>query len=548
LVSGNILRELNIRWLGKLPYKEAIDLQKGLHSSISSEKSNYDYLLLLEHNNVITIGRSGDKNNLLVTEDTLNENNIEFYETDRGGDITFHGDGQLIGYPIIRLDDPKKVIPFVRKIEKVIIDTLSTFSISAFSKHDDTGVWTKEGKIASIGIKVSKWTTFHGFSLNITDNTKGYDFINPCGDSEERIVAIQNYDKNISFKEVTDIISKKFSEIFEYKKVDEQFSQFTPRQLKKKKEFDIDQLVEKGVFNSARNAIPVSFKSSIKNEPERPEWMKVKANLGKDYLSLKSLIKEKRLNTVCEEASCPNIYECWSMGTATFMIMGETCTRACGFCDVNTGKPTDLDMDEPYRVAESVKIMGLTHAVITSVNRDDLQDGGSNFFAKTIDEVKLMNPQTSVEVLIPDFKGDRGAIENIINANPEVLNHNLETVPRLQREIRTAASYGRSLSLLQYAKDSHFLGKTKTGLIVGMGEEFEEVVAVLKDLSQIDIDIVTIGQYLRPTQRHRPIHRYAPKEEFEEYKIIGQELGIPHIESGPLVRSSYHAKDSFASI
>ena len=236
------------------------------------------------------------------------------------------------------------------------------------------------------------------------------------------------------------------------------------------------------------------------------------------------------------------------MGTATFMIMGETCTRACGFCDVNTGKPTDLDMDEPYRVAESIKIMGLTHAVITSVNRDDLEDGGSNFFAKTIDEVKLMNPQTSVEVLIPDFKGDRGAIENIINANPEVLNHNLETVPRLQREIRTAASYGRSLSLLQYAKDSHFLGKTKTGLIVGMGEEFEEVVGVLKDLSQIDIDIVTIGQYLRPTQRHRPIHRYAPKEEFEEYKIIGQELGIPHIESGPLVRSSYHAKDSFASI
>ena len=229
------MRELNIRWLGKLPYKEAIDLQKGLHSSISSEKSNYDYLLLLEHNNVITIGRSGDKNNLLVTEDTLNKNNIEFYETDRGGDITFHGDGQLIGYPIIRLDDPKKVIPFVRKIEKVIIDTLSTFSISAFSKHDDTGVWTKEGKIASIGIKVSKWTTFHGFSLNITDNTKGYDFINPCGDSEERIVAIQNYDKNISFKEVTDIISKKFSETFEYKKVDEQFSQFTPRQLKIKK-------------------------------------------------------------------------------------------------------------------------------------------------------------------------------------------------------------------------------------------------------------------------------------------------------------------------
>ena len=542
------MRELNIRWLGKLPYGEAYILQKGLHSATSQESSPFDYLLLLEHNNVVTIGRSGDINNLLVSKNILNENNIEFFETDRGGDITFHGDGQLIGYPIIRLDDPKKVVPFVRKIENVIIDTLAELSIEAFSKTDDTGVWTKEGKIASIGIKVSKWTTLHGFSLNISENTKGFDFINPCGSSEEHVVSIQQYDETVSFKEVTEIISRKFVEIFKYEKVDKQFSQFTPRQLKKKKEFHIDQLVNNGVFNASKNSVPITLNSSIKSEPERPEWMKVKANLGKDYLSLKSLIKEKRLNTVCEEASCPNIYECWSMGTATFMIMGDTCTRACGFCDVNTGKPCDLDMDEPYRVAESVKIMGLTHAVITSVNRDDLDDGGSAFFAKTIDEVRLKNNQTSIEVLIPDFKGSKEAIDNIINANPEVLNHNLETVPRLQREIRTAASYGRSLALLQYAKESHFLGKTKTGLIVGMGEEFEEVISVLKDLSRINIDIVTIGQYLRPTQRHRLIDRYVSEEEFEQYKTIGQELGIPHIESGPLVRSSYHAKDSFASV
>ena len=542
------MRELNIRWLGKLPYGEAYILQKGLHSATSQESSPFDYLLLLEHNNVVTIGRSGDINNLLVSKNILNENNIEFFETDRGGDITFHGDGQLIGYPIIRLDDPKKVVPFVRKIENVIIDTLAELSIEAFSKTDDTGVWTKEGKIASIGIKVSKWTTLHGFSLNISENTKGFDFINPCGSSEEHVVSIQQYDETVSFKEVTEIISRKFFEIFKYEKVDKQFSQFTPRQLKKKKEFHIDQLVNNGVFNASKNSVPITLNSSVKSEPERPEWMKVKANLGKDYLSLKSLIKEKRLNTVCEEASCPNIYECWSMGTATFMIMGDTCTRACGFCDVNTGKPCDLDMDEPYRVAESVKIMGLTHAVITSVNRDDLDDGGSAFFAKTIDEVRLKNNQTSIEVLIPDFKGSKEAIDNIINANPEVLNHNLETVPRLQREIRTAASYGRSLALLQYAKESHFLGKTKTGLIVGMGEEFEEVIAVLKDLSRINIDIVTIGQYLRPTQRHRLIDRYVSEEEFEQYKTIGQELGIPHIESGPLVRSSYHAKDSFASV
>ena len=192
--------------------------------------------------------------------------------------------------------------------------------------------------------------------------------------------------------------------------------------------------------------------------------------------------------------------------------------------------------------------MGLSHAVITSVNRDDLNDGGSLFFAETIREVKKLNNGCDVEVLIPDFKGDRTAINNIIEASPEVINHNLETVPRLQREIRTSASYGRSLSLLHYVKSQGFEGKTKTGLIVGMGETKEEVIAVLKDISKLDVDIVTIGQYLRPTAKHRPIDRYAPEEEFEYYKLIGESFGIPHVESGPLVRSSYHAKDSFASV
>ena len=307
-------------------------------------------------------------------------------------------------------------------------------------------------------------------------------------------------------------------------------------------------MVADGVFKPASKGIPITIKGVLPNEPKRPEWMKVKANLGSDYRSLKNLLNEQKLNTVCEEASCPNIYECWSMGTATFMIMGDVCTRACGFCDVKTGKPGSLDWEEPKRVAESVNTMGLSHAVITSVNRDDLNDGGSLFFAETIREVKKINNSCDVEVLIPDFKGDRAAISNIIEASPEVINHNLETVPRLQREIRTSASYGRSLSLLHHVKSQGFEGKTKTGLIVGMGESMEEVVSVLKDISKLHVDIVTIGQYLRPTAKHRPIDRYAPKEEFEHYKHIGESFGIPHVESGPLVRSSYHAKDSFASV
>ena len=542
------MRKLNVRWLGNLPYSEALILQKGLKESVAGENNPYDYLLLLEHNNVITIGRTGDTKNLLLDSDELEKKGIEFFETDRGGDITFHGKGQLIGYPIMRLQDPKKVIPFVRSLEQTIIKTLSSFGIEAFSKEDDTGVWTPEGKIASIGVKVSKWTTYHGFALNIFDKLEGFDFINPCGNQEEKVASVHTFNTDISFDDVVNKITETFVAEFGYKDVGIQMSQFTPTQLKKHKKHEIDEMLDKGVFQKNNNLVPITIKGLLPNEPERPEWMKVKANLGKDYRDLKNLISEKKLNTVCEEASCPNIYECWSMGTATFMIMGDTCTRACGFCDVNTGKPNDLDDLEPLRVAESVLTMELTHAVITSVNRDDLPDGGSNFFAQTINEVKRLNPSTSVEVLIPDFKGDKGAIDNIIEASPEVLNHNLETVPRLQREIRTAASYGRSLSLLQYAKESAFLGKTKTGLIVGMGEEFEEVIAVLEDLSQINVDIVTIGQYLRPTAKHRPIHRYVDKEEFIKYKSIGESFGIPHIESGPLVRSSYHAKDSFASV
>jgi len=547
LVTGIRLRDLNIRWLGKLPYSEAYDLQLGLHRSVSQEDSKDDYLLLLEHNNVITSGRSSKENNLLVSKGQLHELGIEYFETDRGGDITYHGDGQLIGYPIIRLSDPKKVIPFVRNLENVIIDSLRKFKIDSFTKEDDTGVWTAKGKIASVGIKVSKWTTYHGFSLNIFDSLDGYQLINPCGNQSEQITSIHQFNPDISFEEVASEISDNFVKVFGYANTDRQFSQFTPRQLKRTKEFNIDQMVKDGVFKINQNKIPVTVRGVLPSEPKRPEWMKVKANLGSDYVSLKNLLSEKKLNTVCEEASCPNIYECWSMGTATFMIMGDVCTRACGFCDVKTGKPGELDLGEPLRVAESVQAMNLTHAVITSVNRDDLEDGGSMFFADTIRAVKDKNSHCDVEVLVPDFKGLRSAIQNIIDASPEVFNHNLETVPRLQREIRTAASYGRSLSLLEYVKKQGFMGKTKTGLIVGMGETKEEVISVLKDLSKIEVDIVTIGQYLRPTAKHRPIDRYATIEEFEDYKIIGESYGIPHVESGPLVRSSYHAKDSFAS-
>jgi lipoic acid synthetase len=313
----------------------------------------------------------------------------------------------------------------------------------------------------------------------------------------------------------------------------------------KPKEFEVDRLLADGTFSPERRTRePVLLNGRLPGEPERPPWMKVTAKLDGDYLALKKMMRGLELNTVCEEANCPNIYECWGMGTATLMILGDKCTRACSFCNVDTGKPTEYDIFEPFRAAEAIKKMNLKHAVITSVNRDDLDDGGSGIFAHTITESRRQAPGTEIEVLIPDFKGDREALQTVMDAKPEVLNHNTETVIRLQRDIRTSANYGRSLALLWRAKQMNLHGLTKSGLIVGMGETREEVLATLADMRAVGIDIITIGQYLRPTARHRPIHRYVHPDEFAEYKAFGQGIGIPHVESGPLVRSSYHAKES----
>jgi lipoic acid synthetase len=307
----------------------------------------------------------------------------------------------------------------------------------------------------------------------------------------------------------------------------------------------VDRLLEAGTFSpESRSAEPLTINGRLPGEPPRPGWMKVTARLDGDYLELKKMMRGLELNTVCEEAGCPNIYECWGMGTATLMILGDKCTRACSFCNVATGKPTELDIFEPYRAAEAIAKMNLKHAVITSVNRDDLDDGGAGIFAHTITESRRRSPGTEIEVLIPDFKGDREALQTVIDAVPEVLNHNTETVLRLQRDIRTSASYGRSLALLWRAKQMNPDGLTKSGLIVGMGETRDEVLGTLADMRAVGIDIITIGQYLRPTSRHRPIHRYVDPDEFAEFKVYGEGIGIPHVESGPLVRSSYHAKES----
>lgn len=276
--------------------------------------------------------------------------------------------------------------------------------------------------------------------------------------------------------------------------------------------------------------------------PERkPSWLKVKAPGGENYVRLKGLMKELNLHTVCEEAHCPNVGECWQHGTATFMILGDVCTRNCGYCAVAHGRPPKYDIDEPNRVGAAIAQMNLQHAVITSVDRDDLPDYGAYIFAETIRQIHQRLPGCSVEVLVPDFQGDEDAIRTVLEAGPEIYNHNTETVPRLYKRARPGGRYERVMQIFRFAKQVAPHIPTKTGVIVGLGETTEELVAVMHDLRAVDVDILTIGQYLRPSDGHLPLDRYYTPEEFRQLRTIGMQLGFKHVEAAPLVRSSYHA-------
>ncbi len=274
----------------------------------------------------------------------------------------------------------------------------------------------------------------------------------------------------------------------------------------------------------------------------RPSWIKVRAPGGDTYQFIKQQMRTKSLHTVCEEAMCPNIGECWGSGTATFLMMGDTCTRSCGFCDIKTGKPNPLDFLEPLRVAQAVKQMNLRHVVITSVNRDEREDGGAPIFAMVIRQIRKIHQGCSIEVLIPDFKGNPDALRIVMEAQPEILNHNVETVPRLFNTVQPQDHYDWALTTLRNAKAMDPLVLTKSGIMVGLGDTFDEIVEVMTDLASIGVDILTIGQYLQPSRMHLPIERYYTPEEFDELKHIGLELGFKWVESGPLVRSSYHAE------
>lgn len=273
---------------------------------------------------------------------------------------------------------------------------------------------------------------------------------------------------------------------------------------------------------------------------KKPDWLRARLPIGENYRQVRSLVDTYKLHTICQSGNCPNMGECWGAGTATFMILGNTCTRSCGFCSVATGRPAEVDWDEPQRVAEAILLMKVKHAVITSVDRDDLKDGGSTIWANTIHAVRALSPETTLETLIPDFKGDESCIQRVVDVTPEVVSHNLETVERLTRQVRIQAKYHRSLGVIRYLKNKGM--RTKSGIMLGLGEHKEEVIQAMKDLHANGCDVITLGQYLQPTKRHLAVARFVHPDEFAAYRKIGYEIGFDYVESGPLVRSSYHSE------
>jgi lipoyl synthase len=535
---------LHVRWLGRVPYRESLDLQQALFTHGSQ-----NHLLLLEHPHVFTHGPSADlATNVLVAPATVS---AELVGVNRGGDVTYHGPGQLVGYPILSLA-PKNgrtggltdSVKYVCSVEQLIIDTLVELGLPNVGRlREYPGVWVDpEGanprKICAIGVRLSRNRTMHGFALNITTDMRYLrDYIVPCGIADRPVTSLTEEGINASMQRVADIIARRAAILWG----DGGRSERADVAWKERPE-DLS-LFSRGMGPGERAVARLEragVSDGLSIQSRKPEWMRVPLNLGPDVMQLKHTARDLGLVTVCEEAGCPNLSECWSEGTATFMILGERCTRACGFCLIDTSKPMAPDETEPARVAEAVSRMTLGHAVLTMVARDDLADGGASAVAATIQAIRDRTPDTAIEVLISDLKGERASLDIVLAARPDIVNHNLETVARLQRAVRPSAGYARSLALLSRAKLAD--ATTKSGLMVGLGESDEEIAMALADLASVGCDIVTIGQYLRPTTHHLPVARWVEPHVFAEYKRIGEALGIRHVESSPLTRSSYHAK------
>jgi lipoic acid synthetase len=561
---------LRVRWLSRVPYREALDLQTALF-----ERGSEQHLLLLEHLHVFTHGAGADlERNVLVDPSSVG---AELVAVNRGGDVTYHGPGQLVGYPIVTLT-PKwgrgasglaDSVAYVSSVEQLLIDSLADLGLRNTGRlRGFPGVWVDPAsdtprKIAAIGVRLTRGRTMHGFALNIDPDLRYLrEYIVPCGIPDKAVTSLAAEGLHPSMQHVVDVIAARAARLWGENNMERQDVAWRHD----RSGMDLSPFSRgEGPGHAVRDAgdhFQSPRRAEVKGQPVRllgrleragldtglavserkPEWLRPKVRIGAEVLTVQSTLRDLGLVTVCEEAGCPNLSECWADGTATFMVLGERCTRACGFCLVDTRKPEPARDDEPARVAEAVARMGLAHAVITMVARDDLPDGGAQHVVETIHAIRSRTPGVAVEVLVSDFHGNHDAADAVIAARPDVFNHNTETVPRLQRAVRPSAGYARSLSLLSRARTAGV--RTKSGLIVGMGETDEEVIGVLADLASIGCSIVTIGQYLRPTSHHLPVQRWVTPATFDEYRRVGLAYGLDHVEASPLTRSSYHAREA----
>ena len=459
-----------------------------------------DRLILVEHSPVVSIGRNGATRDLLLAENTFRENGVEICRSERGGQVTYHGPGQMVAYPVIELRE-KDLHQYIKFLLCCVAALLREYGLKPVFKVGEPGLWVNGGKIASIGVSVKKWVTSHGVALNVNNDLAPFQWIVPCGKPGERITSLRSeLGYQVDMARVKKSLVRNFREAFGYGEA---------------------------------------------QEGRLPTWLRVPSPKPAAVGKIETLLDGQRLATVCQSACCPNLGECFGRGTATFMILGRECTRQCRFCAVGKGSPSLPDPQEPERVARTAKKLGLRYVVLTSVTRDDLPDGGAGHFAETIAYLRKELPHAPIEVLVPDFMGNSRALETVFQARPDMFNHNVETVSRLYPAVRPQARYDRSLSILRAAAGAGLA--VKSGLMLGLGEQPAEVRDTLLDMRRAGCECLTLGQYLAPSSFHAPVDRYLTPAEFDDWALLARKMGFAEVASGPLVRSSYRADSMMLS-
>lgn len=512
---------LRIRLAQRIEFERALRWQQRALEKVRSSPSPYGYLFLIEHRPVFSLGRSGDGSALRVDPALLAERGIAWVRADRGGDLTYHGPGQWTLYPILPLAAfCKDIHRYLRLLEEVGIRYLAYHGIEGERRKGRTGVWVGRDKIIAMGIAARRWISYHGMAVNIQPDLSFFrDWMYPCGipPSEGGVTSL------------AELTGRCYDMQAEAQRLIAAFTDVLP-------------------FTSERTTSLPSSTAETTVRSFHPPWITKRLSLPAAP-SVKRCLDDLCLHTVCQSARCPNASECFTAGRATFLLLGPICTRNCGFCAVEKGSPPHpVDPTEPERIAAAAVRLGLRHVVITSVTRDDLADGGATHFARTVEALRRSLPHATIEILPPDFAGNRQAWETVADAQPDVLNHNLETISRLYPAVRPGADYGRSLAFLRFVKDRHPTLITKSGIMVGLGETVEEVLEVGRDLRQAGVEMITIGQYLRPSSTNLPVARFLPPEEFERLASALKKLGFGSVAAAPFVRSSYHAEEAYHAL